>query len=106
MLQRLWIMSPREPSERRALEAMASGKPVIVTNTTSLPELVVNGETGMIVPAYDGAAMRRAVAIFLNDPELCRSWGARARRHVIENFGWQAAARRGLDLYESLGFSC
>ena len=89
-----------------ALEAMASGKPVIVTNTTSLPELVVDGVTGLIVPPYQPDALRIAVEQFLSNPALSQAWGMAARRHVIENFGWQAAARRGLQLYENLGLAC
>ncbi len=86
-----------------ALEAMACGKPVIVTNTTSLPELVVHGVTGLIVPAHQPEPLRRAVEEFLVTPGLSESWGANARQHVVENFGWQAAARRGLELYQQLG---
>ena len=82
-----------------AIEGMASGKPVIVTRTASLPELVVEGETGLVVPPHDRDAMRAAISRFMNDPAYAWQVGAAARRHVERQFTWESAAQRGLDLY-------
>jgi len=84
------------------LEAMACGKPVIVTRTASLPELVVDGETGFVVPPHDRAALREKIELLVGNPALSRRLGAAARRHVEKNFTWEQVARRGLEFYRDL----
>ena len=84
------------------LEGMAHGKPVIVTRTASLPELVRDGETGFIVPPNDPGPLRDRVERLVSDAALRRRMGERARRHVQENFTWAEVARRGLELYDRL----
>ena len=85
-----------------ALEGMAAGKPVIVTRTTSLPELVVDGVTGFIVPPHDLVALREKINLLVRNPELSRRLGEQARDHVRQNFSWAAVAGRGLDFYRAL----
>ena len=82
------------------LEAMASAKPVIVTAITSLPDLVVDGETGFVVPPHDLPALRDRIVGLVCDPELSRRMGAAAARHVRAKFSWEETARRGLALYQ------
>lgn len=84
------------------LEAMAAGKPVIVTRTASLPELVADGVTGFVVPPHDAAALRQRIGQFLTDTALVRTMGVAARSHVAEQFTWDQAARRGLQFYREL----
>lgn len=86
-----------------ALEGMAYGRPVIVTRTTSLPELVVDGQTGFIVPPNDLPALGAKIALLVNDRDLSRRLGRQALAHVQRHFTWEATARRGLALYQSLG---
>ncbi len=86
-----------------ALEGMAHGRPVIVTRTTSLPELVVDGETGFIVPPNDLAALGAKISLLVNDRELSRRLGQKALAHARRHFTWSATARRGLDFYRELG---
>ena len=85
-----------------ALEAMASGKPVIVTSVTSLPELVRDGVTGFIVPPHDLSALADRIQRLVRDPELSLRLGTAAARHVRENFTWAETARRGMALYRRL----
>ena len=85
-----------------ALEGMAAGKPVIVTRTTSLPELVVDGVTGFIVPPHDLGAMRSRIAALVRDPGLSLKMGGQARDHVRTHFAWSSVARRGLEFYRAL----
>jgi glycosyltransferase involved in cell wall biosynthesis len=82
------------------LEAMAQGKPVVATAVGGTPELVVDGETGVLVPPGDVEALRRALAGVLADPERARAMGEAGRRRVREEFGARAAAQRILGLYE------
>lgn len=85
-----------------ALEGMAHGKPVIVTRTASLPELVRDGETGFVVPPGDREALRARIESLMDDPERSRAVGEAARRHVLQNFTWDQVSRRGLTFYRSL----
>lgn len=84
------------------IEAMASGKPVIVTRTGSLPELVVDGETGYVIPPHDATILGERVEELVNNCERSVKLGEAARRHVEANFTWERVARRGLEFYESL----
>jgi glycosyltransferase involved in cell wall biosynthesis len=61
------------------LEAMLAGLPVVATNVSALPELVVDGETGFLVPPDDPAAIARAIEQALAQPELGQAGLARAR---------------------------
>lgn len=84
------------------LEGMAMGKPVIITRTASLPELVVDGVTGYIVPPHDRAALTARLRELVKNPELSLRLGTAARDHVARHFTWEATARRGFDFYRTL----
>ncbi|KAB2674949.1 MAG: glycosyltransferase [Verrucomicrobia bacterium] len=85
-----------------AIEAQAAGKPVIVTRTTSLPELVDDGRTGFVVPPRDRAALRAALERLLGEPGLAARMGVAALAHARANFTWDAVARRGLEFYRQV----
>jgi glycosyltransferase involved in cell wall biosynthesis len=84
------------------IEGMASGKPVIVTRTTSLPELVQDGETGFVVPPYEAEPLRRRIDECVRDPALAQRLGDAGRRHVESHFTWERTAGRGLELYRRI----
>lgn len=67
------------------LEAMAMGKPVIVTRTTGQTDVVVDGENGLTVPPGDAEALRAALQRLRSDSELRRRLGENARRWVEQN---------------------
>lgn len=85
-----------------AIEAQMAGKPVIVTRTTSLPELVEDGVTGRVVEPRNIPALADALESFLSNPEHARRLGVNAARHAQERFTWDAVARRGLAFYSHL----
>lgn len=96
-----------EPFGLVNLEAMACAAPVVATATGGIPEVVVEGETGLLVaPADDPAifAERLAAAIIelLGDPQRARALGEAGRARVLEHFTWQAVAERTAALYEAL----
>lgn len=68
------------------LEAGACGKAVIATRTGGTPSYLVDGETGILVPPSDIAALRAAIEKLWTHPELAREMGAKGRRFVQENF--------------------
>ena len=84
------------------LEAMAAGKPVIVTSITSLPELVRDGETGYIVPPHDLPTLADRIQRLVKDPDLSIRLGNAAAAHVRKNFTWENSARRGMELYRRI----
>jgi glycosyltransferase involved in cell wall biosynthesis len=81
------------------LEAMLAGLPVVATNVSSLPELVVDGETGVLVRPDDPAALALGIAAALELPQLGRAGRERARRE----FSVARMADRTAALYARLG---
>lgn len=71
-----------EPFGLVALEAMASGKPVVATAAGGVPEFVLDGETGLLVPPREPSALAAAIGELLADPDRSRAMGRRGRDHV------------------------
>jgi glycosyltransferase involved in cell wall biosynthesis len=83
------------------LEAMAQGKPVVATAVGGTPELVLDGETGILVPPGDVAALTDALAALLADPERARRMGEAGRERVEREFSLAASTARVLALYSA-----
>lgn len=75
-----------EPFGQVVVQGMAVGKPVVATDGGSLREIVVPGETGLLVPMGDAAAMAQAFRELLVNPALARKMGEAGRRRVRERF--------------------
>jgi glycosyltransferase involved in cell wall biosynthesis len=84
------------------LEAMAGGLPVVGARVGGIPELVVDGETGFVVPPEDPGALAGALDALAAGPELRRRLGRRARARAQEVFSPERATRRMVALYEEL----
>ena len=84
------------------IEAGLSGVPVVCTDVPGVRTIVVDGETGLIVPEQDADAMASAVARLLDDEALRRSLGGAARRRCAEQFSIQTASRIWSGLIEPL----
>jgi glycosyltransferase involved in cell wall biosynthesis len=84
------------------LEAMAMRKPVVATTTGGLPEIVQDGETGMLVPPGDADALAKAVSSLLQDPARCRRLGEAGRARVAAHFTVEAMMNQLVSGYESL----
>jgi len=105
-----------EPMGIVNLEAMACETPVVATATGGIPEVVADGETGLLVPieqVTDGSGTPLDPARFeadlsarltevLADPDRASAMGAAGRRRAVESFSWAAIATRTLDLYRTL----
>jgi glycosyltransferase involved in cell wall biosynthesis len=81
------------------LEAMAQGKPVVATAVGGTPELVVHGETGLLVRPGDVEALAAALAQLLDDPGQARRMGEAGRERVQREFDAAAMTQRILELY-------
>jgi len=84
-----------------ARQAMAHARPVVATAVGGLAEAVVPGETGVLVPPGDVAALRVALERLLQDEELRRRLGAAARDRVKARFSRELAATATLAAYEA-----
>jgi glycosyltransferase involved in cell wall biosynthesis len=83
-----------------ALEAMASGTPVVASRVGGLAEVVQDGVTGVLVPPADSAALRDRLEWLLGDAARARHMGEAARALVLERFTWAKVAERCLEAYE------
>jgi glycogen synthase len=98
------------------LEAMACQTPVVASSVGGIREVVVPGETGLLVPfaavsetnfePHDPTAFAKDLAAAINqlleDPERARSMGLKSRERVEQLFGWKSIARRTLEFYSEL----
>ncbi len=87
------LPSLNEGLPRSILEAMALGLPVVATKVGGNAELVVDGQTGLLVPAEDPDALAAAMARILQDPDLASSMGRRGRQRVEAEFSLEASTR-------------
>jgi alpha-maltose-1-phosphate synthase len=97
------------------LEAMACGAPVVASATGGIKEVVVDGETGYLVPFKQDPVtsfptnaeqfardLASKLSILLKDPERCRKFGEAGRRRVEQTFSWTAIADQTIELYRHL----
>lgn len=103
-----------EPMGIVNLEAMACETAVVATATGGIPEVVADGETGLLVPIDQGADgepydperfaadLAERVNALLGDPERARRLGEAGRARAVEHFSWSSVAARTADLYASL----
>ncbi len=85
-------------SPLKVVEAMAAALPVVASRVDGLPELVVHGRTGLLVPPGDPVRLARALGDLAADPAGRRALGAAGRRAVLAQHTWDAIAGRVLAL--------
>jgi glycosyltransferase involved in cell wall biosynthesis len=84
------------------LEAMAAGLPVIASRVGGLPEVVTDGDNGLLIPPKDPEALAEALARLLANPALAKKMGENARRHVREHFSLERLGWEINGIYEEL----
>ena len=80
-------------------ECMALGKPIVATNDGGTPELVLEGQTGFLVPSHDAGVLTDRVLKLLNNAELANHFGIEGRRRVETAFSLDAMCNAYLCLY-------
>jgi glycosyltransferase involved in cell wall biosynthesis len=86
-----------------AIEAMASGTPVVASRIGGLPEVVQDGVTGFLVPPGDVQALHDRLDLLIARPALARQLGEAARQAVEERFTWAKVAERCIEAYTANG---
>ncbi|HDD34384.1 MAG TPA: glycosyltransferase, partial [Thermofilaceae archaeon] len=84
-----------------ALEAMATGRPVVASRVGGLSEVVIEGETGVLVPPGDPVALAGALRALYEDGELRAQMGRRGRARVLELYDWRVVIRRLEEVYKA-----
>lgn len=93
------LTSVFEASPIVVMEAMACAKPVVATRVGGVPEIVVDGETGILVPPKEPEAISEAVLYLLNHPEGAKEMGLKGRQRMIEHFDLPICARKHEEIY-------
>jgi len=93
------ISSVYEGTSLVAVEALASGTPVVTTDVAGAPDTVQDGISGRVVPVGDAGALAAALLDLLADPARARTMGEAGRRHVLERFDHQRAVQGVLAMW-------
>jgi glycosyltransferase involved in cell wall biosynthesis len=91
-----------EGSPLSVMEYMAGAKPVVATSVGGVPDLIADGENGLLVPPQDPQGLAAAVAELLADPQRARRMGEAGRTRRREEFSIDATVRHIEDLYDEL----
>lgn len=83
-------------------QAMLAGLPCVTTNVGGIGELARDGETALVVPAQDSAALKRALERLLADESLRQNLGAAARRHAAASFSYEGMIGRMEAIYRQV----
>jgi glycosyltransferase involved in cell wall biosynthesis len=92
----------RACSSLAAMEAMASGKPVIAANVGGIPELIVNGVTGILIPPDNPEELRVSLKNILSNPSSIEAIGQKGRLHIEQYFDLNVSNRTIEQLFTAL----
>jgi len=84
------------------LEAMACGVAVVATNVGGIPEVVLDAQTGLLVPPNDPVLLAEAISSLVSDPARAAAMGQLGRQRVIADFSWASIAAQTAALYTEL----
>lgn len=84
-----------------ALEAMAAAKPVVASRIGGIPEVVVHGETGFLVPPGEPEAIAYALKVLLENPDLAKKLGQTGYRRVSQSFAWSKVEKQMEQVYHT-----
>ncbi len=93
------LSSRNEGSPVALIEALAAARPVVSTAVGGVPEVVVDGETGVAVPPGDPGALAAAAVDLLQDRQRAERLGARGRQHVYPSYAWTRLVEEMRALY-------
>src|SRR5579871_2186053 len=91
-----------EPFGQVVVEGMVLGKPVVATNGGGVPEIVLDGETGVLVPMGDAVSMAEAICGLLADPARAQAMGLAARNRALSCFSIDRTVSKVEAIYSEL----
>lgn len=91
-----------EPFGQVIVQGMAASKPVVATNGGGVPEIVVDGVTGYLVPMGDAAAMASSINTLLAAPEEAAEMGRKGRERILQKFTIESSARAVEEVYAAV----
>lgn len=95
------LSSEREGQPLVLLEAMANAMPIVATRVGGIPETLVDGVEGTLVPERNPVALADALQFLIENPAVATEWGNHARERVRKDFSIESVARRHFDLYRN-----
>lgn len=99
----LFVLASRwEGCPMAVLEAMAMALPIVATNVGGVPELIEDGQSGLLVPAGDGAALSQAMSRLLSNRPLAGQLGCMARRRVMDYFTVERGSQALAAVYQNV----
>ena len=97
-----WIGSAYEGQSNGVMEAMLVGIPVVASDISGNRDLIQDGQTGILVPLGDRAAIAQATNLLLDDPDRARRLGTAARQSMLADFSVEKMVSRHVALYRRL----
>ena len=91
-----------EPFGQVIIEGMAAGKPVVATDGGGVPEIVQNGETGILVPMNNAKALADAIIALFETPQRAHKMGIAGRKRVESDFSIEATTRKVEMVYDAM----
>lgn len=83
-----------------ALEAMASGTPVIASNIAAIPEVVIDHQTGLLFEPNNEKDLAEKIKYLLNNEKIRKKLGEQARKISMSRFTWESSAKKLLEIYK------
>jgi glycosyltransferase involved in cell wall biosynthesis len=96
------IFNNKYASPNKLFEAMMCGKPIIVSDGTSMADIVREHNCGIVVDPRDVTEIRDAIIKLKDNPQLCKELGKNGRRAYEEKYNWSIMEKRLLNLYREL----
>ena len=96
------LPSRQEPQGIVSLEAMACAKPVVAARVGGVPEIVLDGETGLLFPGGDAGALADSLQSLLSDPERAEALGRKGRARAEDHFTWGRIADQYFEIYRQV----
>ena len=84
------------------IEASSCAIPVIASDIGGLSEVIVDGETGFLIPPRNEEAIAEKIIKLIEEPELRQNLGANGRKFVLDNYDWNLCAKKMEEVYESI----
>ena len=92
----------REGVPKSLIEACASGRPIVTTNSIGCKDTVEDGVNGFLVPVRDSRALAEKLKVLIDDPALRRRMGRESRRIAERDFSLEGVVARHLEIYNGL----